>query len=114
MLPPHLEVELVFTPTEEGGRHYPVRSGYLVPHDFYGDGIFYDAMHQYTHDQEVKPGDTVRALVTLKVPELHRGRLCSGMTFTVREGEIIVAKGRIIRVLDQSLIIQTEPPSAKA
>lgn len=101
---PGIEAELTFLTADEGGRRSPVRSGYRVVHDFYGMQPFTDAVHVYPGREEVHPGETAIAELTLFAPESHRGRLSPGMLFVVREGARVVARGRILRLLDESLL----------
>ena len=93
-----VEVELHFVPTDQGGKKNPVRSGYR-PQFFYR-GQDWDAQHTYIDRDEVQPGDSVRAYLTFMSPDLHLGHISEGMPFMVREGQLVVAYGRVLRILD--------------
>ena len=100
---PHLEVQLHFLRPEEGGREHPVHSGFRMPHDFYGESTLHDAMHTYFDQEEVQPGESVRAHLTLLYPEAHVGRLSVGQRFEVRQGAPVIAHGEIAKILDPEL-----------
>jgi translation elongation factor EF-Tu-like GTPase len=93
----HIEAEIYFLRTEEGGRKGPAFTGYR-PQFFY-DGEDWDAVQEYPDVSEVRPGDTVRALVSFLSPEYHRGRVYPGMSFAIREGQRVVGRGRVLKIL---------------
>ncbi|WP_092050631.1 EF-Tu C-terminal domain-related protein [Planctomicrobium piriforme] len=95
--PPDIEAELVFVPTEQGGRKTPVATGYRP--QFHYDGSDWDASHEYPDKEWVAPGETVRAFLRFISPQAHIGRVFPGMEFQVREGARVVAQGRIIAIL---------------
>lgn len=111
---PHIEAEVTALATEDGGRKSPMLSGYRPNHDFGLEGMLNDATHQYEKGQ-LAPGETGKALLTLHVPEYQRGRLHEGMEFTVQEGSRIVGRGKIVKVLDESLRVahnsRVQPPA---
>jgi translation elongation factor EF-Tu-like GTPase len=98
MLKYHVEAEVHFLAPEEGGRHSPVRPGYRP--QFYCEGGNWDAIHDYPGRDEVKPGETVVALLSFLSPEKHRGRVSPGLTFELREGARLVGTGKVLRVLE--------------
>jgi translation elongation factor EF-Tu-like GTPase len=92
---PHVEAELTFLTTEEGGRTQPAASGYF-PTIFY-DGRNWMARFTFLTDSGwAQLGETVVASVWLFSPEQQRVSLQPGMTFEVREGSQTVARGRIL------------------
>ncbi len=93
-----IEVELRFLTTAEGGRKGPAHSGYR-PQVFY-DGRDWDANHEYPDVERANPGDTVRAYLCFLSPQEHEGKLVPGKTFQIREGQKVVAEGRVLRVLE--------------
>jgi len=99
---PDLEATVAAVPTESGGRRYALFSGYRPMHAFGVSGTLYDALHEYP-DGPVEPGQSGRALLWLLQPELQRGAIFEGMEFTVQEGRRVVARGRIVKVLNEDL-----------
>ena len=95
--PPDIEAEITFVPTEQGGRNTAAFSGYR-PH-FYYDSHDWDADQEYPDVDSVLPGQTARALLRFLSPEAHLGRVQPGMTFEVREGARVVARGRVTKIL---------------
>jgi translation elongation factor EF-Tu-like GTPase len=93
-----VEAEITFTPTGEGGRESPVRSGYRP--QFYYDGHGWDAVHTYEGKEWVYPGQTAKAYLSFLRPQCHVGRLYPGKEFLLREGTRVVGRGRIIKVLE--------------
>jgi len=71
-------------------------------HAFGVSGTLYDALHEYP-DGPVEPGQSGRALLWLLQPELQRGAIFEGMEFTVQEGRRVVARGRVVKVLNEDL-----------
>jgi translation elongation factor EF-Tu-like GTPase len=97
-LPKDIEAEIVFLPTDAGGRQGPAFSGYRP--QFYYDGHDWDAIQTYPDVERVNPGDTVKAYLTLMSPAMHVGKLCVGTMFLLREGHKTVGYGRVTKVLD--------------
>lgn len=93
----HIEAEIRFLTAEEGGKSKPARSGYR-PQFHYG-GRDWDAVHEYPDTSEVMPGQTARALLSFLSPDEHRGRISVGMPFEIREGQRVVGRGTVTRVL---------------
>jgi elongation factor Tu len=95
--PPDIEAEITFVPTEQGGRATPAFSGYRP--QFCYDDRDWDADQEYPDVDCVLPGQTVRALLRFLSPDMHIGRLHTGMEFQVREGARVVARGRVTKIL---------------
>ena len=93
-----VEVEICFLRTEEGGRKGPARSGYRP--QFYYDGNDWDAVHTYATDDWVQPGETVTGYLDFLSPDEHVAKLFPGMEFLCREGSRVVARGRVLRILN--------------
>lgn len=91
-------MEISFLKTEDGGRQGPARSGYRP--QFCYDGHDWDAVHTYITDDWVHPGETVRGYLDFVSPDEHAGKLFPGMEFLCREGSRVVARGRILRILN--------------
>ncbi len=98
---PHLETEITFVPTAEGGRSTPAFSGFR-PQFFYA-GRDWDAEHEYVGVDRVNPGDTVIALLRFPNPHNHVGKFTDGMEFLIRDGPRTIGRGKILRVSDPSL-----------
>ncbi|MBI3207021.1 MAG: elongation factor Tu [Myxococcales bacterium] len=96
--PRDIEVELTLLPTEHGGRHQPVFTGYRP--QFYYSGHDWDAPHEYPDVAQVNPGDTVRAFLAFLSPQEHVGHVKPGMAFLLREGQRVVGYGSVLRIID--------------
>ena len=92
-----VEAEMTFRHTEDGGRETPVKSGYRP--QFFFQGEDHDAVHPYVDVESVSPGETVKAHLHFLHPELLQNRLRSGDSFEIREGNRVVALGRITQLL---------------
>ena len=68
-----VEVEIIFRPTEAGGRETPVETGYRA--QFYYQGEHHDAVHEYTNQESVSPGGKAKARLHFLHPELLNGRM---------------------------------------
>lgn len=94
---PHIEAEIRFLTTEEGGRQGYVASGYGS--QFYYDGEDHGAFHEYPDVDRVFPGETARVHLTFLHPEYHIGRVYPGKEFQIRDGIRVVASGRVTKIL---------------
>jgi translation elongation factor EF-Tu-like GTPase len=97
-LPHDAEAVLTFLPTEHGGRSGAVSSNYRP--QFYYDGRDWDAPHTYPDVESVKPGDTVRVVLSFLSPDQHFGKLNVGTPFLIREGQKIVGYGAITKLME--------------
>lgn len=97
-LPRDAEAILTFLPTEDGGRSGPVFSDYRP--QFYYDGHDRDASHTYPDVESVKPGETVRVILSFLSPDQHVGKLNIGTPFLIREGRTIVGYGAITKLVE--------------
>jgi translation elongation factor EF-Tu-like GTPase len=94
---PDVEAEVTFLRTEEGGRQGYVLSGYR-PQFFY-DGEDHVAVQEFPDKEKVYPGDTVAVLLHFLHPELLFNRIRVGDSFKILEGVVVVAHGKITRIL---------------
>ena len=46
------------------------------------------------------PGQTIRAFLSFLSPECHVGRLFPGKEFLIREGQRVVARGRVMKIME--------------
>jgi len=97
-VPIDVEAEIYFLTHEEGGRDSPAVSGYRP--QFYYDGMNWDAPHTFPDVEVVNPGDTVRSLIGFLSPKKHFGKVYIGMQFQIREGDRIVGKGKITKIIE--------------
>ncbi len=95
--PPDVEAEITFVSTEAGGRTGPVFSPYSPQLHFAGDD--WDAVHEYPDVEAVYPGQTVRALLRFVRPEHAVDHIHTDLEFRIREGERVVAHGRVTKIL---------------
>lgn len=93
-----LECEVVFLPTEQGGRRSSVRSGYRG--QLHYDGADWAVTHHYPDVDEVRPGDAVRVYLTCLSPQIHDGKLFPGKSISFREGTRTIAAGTVTTLLD--------------
>ena len=100
--PDHIEVEVSFLPTEHGGRKGPTLPGYR-PQRYYANDDW-DAVHTYPDVEEVWPGQTVTARLSIVNPTAHVGRINAGMPFLIREGQKVVGYGRVTRLLALEIV----------
>lgn len=106
---PDLRAEIHFLTAGDGGRSSSVMSGYRPDHNFgHPDGEINGAVREYDDGGWIVPGASTSARMQLIAPERNARRLFVGMAFTVQEGAQIVAHGRILEVLNPSLV-KTEP-----
>jgi elongation factor Tu len=100
---PDFEAEIYALPTESGGRKSPMLSGYRPNHDFGLPGELNDAKHDYPETGKIAPGERGVARLWLLSPERQKGRLFEGMEFTVQEGNRVVGRGKIVKILKDEL-----------
>ena len=96
--PNDIEAEITFLTTEEGGRKTPAFFGYRP--QFYYDEHDWDAVQEYIGVSEVYPGQTVTAQLAFLSPQCHVGKLHPGKEFLVREGQRVVARGKVTKILN--------------
>src|SRR5690242_8132220 len=92
----HVEPEIALLRPEEGGRSTPVRSGYRSP--FHYDGRDCLSLYDFGTDDWMEMGQTVHTRIWFMMPDHHLPKLYSGKEFFLREGERVVARGKITRV----------------
>ena len=107
-----IEAEITFLTSEEGGHKGPVYSGYRP--QFYYDGNDWDAVQNYVGVFEVYPGQTVTTQLSFLSPQCHFGRLYPGKEFLIREGQRVVAHGKVTKILDlEKSAMEAEAREAK-
>ncbi len=106
---PHLDAELTLVRTEEGGRQAPAFVGYRPQFRYSGrdNDVFIFAMDR----DRLSPGESASVQLTFFRPELQRGRLKPGTDFELAEGARVIARGKILAVLDDELASSDHPES---
>ena len=95
---PDIEVEITFLRTEDGGRQNFALTGYRP--QFFFNGEDHVAIQEFVDKERVYPGETVTARLYLLHPELLYRSIRVGDGFKLREGERVVALGKITRILN--------------
>ena len=95
---PDVEALVSFLSTEAGGRQGAVVSDYRG--DFYFQGQYYVAVHEFLDRESVEPGQTVQVALRFLRPKLLAPLLDVNATFEIREGPNTVATGRVTKVVD--------------
>lgn len=93
----HLEAQIYYLTSEEGGRYTPVQSGYRG--QFHYNGKDWDACQEFTDKELCNPGESVNAGLRTASPIFHYGKFFVGQEFEIREGARKVARGAITKVL---------------
>lgn len=94
---PELEAEIYYLTPEKGGRYNPVYSGYRG--QLYYNNQNWDAPQEFIDKEVCYMGETVKVYLQTLSPHFHIGQFFVGQTFEIREGAIIVGKGKITRVI---------------
>jgi translation elongation factor EF-Tu-like GTPase len=104
-MPPKIDIEaqIRFLSTMEGGGPGPYLSRLTTTHDFGIEETLFDALHVFPDVAAVRPGDTVRSQMSFLAPESQRNRLYEGFSFTVQEGHRIIGRGRVTKILNETL-----------
>lgn len=91
---------LQYIPEKDGGRKTPAMSGYrpTIKFPFY-HGQF-SGVQNFIGVENVFPGDTVKAEITLLSTEYFVGKLYEGLDFDFFEGGILIGHGVVTKVLD--------------
>ncbi len=97
--PKHLEVEISFLSTKEGGRTQPAISIKYRP-QFYFNGYDWVTIIIFQEKEFVFPGETVSAYLSFLSPEMIKEKIYNGMHFEIREGQKVVANGFVKQILE--------------
>ena len=93
-----IQAEVIYIPTEKGGRKGPMADGYRP--QFYYDGNDWDANQTFPYTKIVYPGDTVTAEFTFLHPTAHNEKIKPGLIFLLREGYKVVGYGKVKLILE--------------
>jgi elongation factor Tu len=96
---PDLIIKVKVLTEKEGGRKTPFFNGYRG--QFYYNDSDWDATYEIIDKSEAKPGEEVELKIITVSREIHFGKFEIGKEVKIREGSRIVAKGKVIRVLNQ-------------
>lgn len=96
--------ELKFRTTEEGGRMTAAKSGYRPGVRFPFDEMQTSGHQEYIGQEWVSPGETVNAKIKILSTSYFHGKLHEGMSFDFLEGSKLIGTGKILEILNPSLI----------
>jgi translation elongation factor EF-Tu-like GTPase len=99
MLKPHFIALLNFISEKEGGRKTPISSGYRTGIKFTFQSETILGEHHFIEADLVFSGDTVTAEIIMMDIEKLNGKLYNGLDFDFYEGEILMGKGVITKIL---------------
>jgi translation elongation factor EF-Tu-like GTPase len=100
MQKPHFMALLNFISEKEGGRKTPTSSGYRAGIKFPFNDAYILGEHHFMDADLVFSGDKVTAEIILIELEKLNGKLYSGLDFDFYEGEILMGKGIITKMLN--------------
>jgi len=99
---PHLHAQIKLTTTENGGRHFPIFSGYRPQFRYLERD---NDVSVSLHDADsASPGECVSADLTFFRPELQCNRLDVGAVFTLAEAARDVAHGVVLGIFDPTML----------
>jgi len=99
---PHLEADVTFLSTEEGGRQGPVFSGYRPAH-LVKDDYLTTGQHEYIDKEKVEPGETAKAEIFLISPEVYPHCLWVGKELALHEGAHLVGYAKVTKIMNKLL-----------
>lgn len=96
--------ELYFISTENGGRKTPAKNGYRPHIKFDFEEMMTSGQQIYVNKDLVFPGDSVIAEMNILSRPYFEGKLDVGMNFNFYEGPNLIGHGKILEIVNQSLI----------
>src|SRR5262245_42006695 len=96
--------EVKYKRTEDGGRRGFVASGYRGQIKFPFTERQTSGQQTFQDKERVYPGETATATIRVVSPQFFANALQEGMEFEIREGPIIVGFGKLLKILNQSLL----------
>lgn len=103
-LTPSFIANLKYYTYDEGGRETPAFSGYRPHVEFPFSNYLTSGQQKFFDKNEVYPGDTVTAEITIIAVNIFKDTLYKGLTFKFGEGSRTVGEGVIIEVLNNILL----------
>ena len=95
--------ELKYKTTERGGRKTPASSGYRPTVKFNFSDQQSSGSQIFIGTDEVYPGETVLAEITVVSPQFFESQLEIGLEFDFREGSTIIGFGKVIEIKNKML-----------
>jgi len=93
---PHIEAEVAFLPTSEGGRSTSAKSGYrpnhLVLPDYLPSGH-----HEYRDKEQVLPGESAKTEIWFLSPKHYPKSMRVGKVIRVQEGSRLVGHAKVLK-----------------
>lgn len=102
-LEPDFVAELYYYTTEQGGRRTPVWTGYRPQLKFPFSDMQTSGHQRFLNKDEVHPGDTVIAEITVISHEYLKRKLHPGLAFDFREASRIIGTGEVLQVINPEL-----------
>ncbi|MES0490480.1 MAG: hypothetical protein ABUK01_10835 [Leptospirales bacterium] len=100
---PDIIAEIEFLNTSEGGRSGYVKTGYN-PHHKIKEDYLTSGIHEYIGKEKVFPGETVLVKIKFITPEVYPNSIEIGQLIDIQEGSKLVAKAKVIDILNLILI----------
>jgi translation elongation factor EF-Tu-like GTPase len=88
---------------EDGGRQWPVHSGYKPLIKFDGNPLTTYAENTFYDRAEVHPGITAEANITLDLSDLFTNNLSEGQTFNLFQQKQHIGTGIITKIINRDL-----------
>lgn len=95
--------ELKYLTSEEGGRKTPASSGYRPQIKFPFSEMQTSGQQVFINKEEVYPGDSVKAQITIISDNYFAGKLYEGLNFEFLEGSRIIGTGVILEIINITL-----------
>ncbi len=106
-LEPDFVAELCYFTAEQGGRRTPVWTGYRPQVKFPFSEMQTSGEQRFLNKEEVHPGDTVIAEISMLSIEPFKNKLYLGLEFDFREGSRIIGIGKVLQVISRELEADT-------
>ncbi|MFD2907624.1 hypothetical protein ACFSX9_02640 [Flavobacterium ardleyense] len=97
LLEPQLQAEIYYLTENEGGRKSAVKSGYRG--QFHYNGKDWDAPQEFIDKEICELGETVKVNIQTLSTDFHVGKFKVNQEFETREGNKVVGKGKITKIL---------------
>jgi len=104
MKQPDFIAELQYHTTAQGGRSTPAYSGYRPTVKFSFSEKQTSGQQKFLNKDVAYPGDNVIAEISIISVDFFRKQLYPGLPFEFREGSKIIGTGKVIEILNDSLL----------
>lgn len=95
--------QLKYRTTEEGRRSTPAFSRYRPQIKFEFNEMQTSGEQIFIGQDEVFPGESIKAKIRITGVDFFRNRLEEGMEFEFREGSRVIGTGKILEILNEEL-----------